>query len=330
MHEASWSVDWRSARARAPEQGRSLLRRDRSEMHCERVALTAGLALCQVEGHCDRPMTFAAPAAEEPRAHWQFLAAGAGELVDARGAFCLRPEIPTLFTPPAGGVAWHLPRRGSVHVLSLDVTASALAHWCDSRQAHAFVFDARREPVAFESGAQRASYSQLRTLASVDCERSSLWRLRCEVLVLQVLASSLERLGLGPARGCIGSSDLAKLRRARECLEDSPTPPITLPALARAIGMPVRRLQRLYERRYGESLRVALQRARFEAARRALLDGAAPIKQIALRAGFAHATSFTHAFKAYWGYPPSELTSRRSPRRAACDARSAAQTKRPA
>jgi len=314
MDEPQWSVDWHDARASAPTAGRSVLRRDRSDLHCERIALTAGLAICQVQGRCDRSMTFAAPVAEEPRAHWQFLADGAARLVDARHAHDLAAGAPTLFSPPPGAVAWQIPARARVHVISVDVTASALAHWCDSRQAHALLFG-RRAPVVLESGAPRALYAQLRELTAADGERGALWRLRCETVVLQTLAMGFERLGLGPARAEIGPGDAVRLRRAHECLVDAASPPVTQLALARAVGMPLRRLQRLYRERYGEPLREALHRARFEAARRALLEGTASIKQIASDAGFVHATSFTHAFKAYWGHAPSELTSRRRARR---------------
>lgn len=313
MDESSWTIDWTCARARAPHQGRSLLCRDRSEMHCERIALTAGLALCQLQGRCDRPITFTAPPADEPRAHWQFLASGAGQLVEDDGEHDLRVATPTLFTPPVGSVAWRIPGRSSVHVISVDLTASSLAHWCDSRRAHSLVFDARRAPVALESGRERALFAQLLALTAVEGERGPLWRLHCEGLVLQALSAGLERLGLAAPRGEIGPGDLVRLRRARDRLHDS-APPVTLLELARAVDMPLRRLQRLYERRYGEPLREAIHRARLEAARRALLEGGSSIKQVARRAGFLHATSFTHAFKAYWGHPPSELTSRRTRR----------------
>ncbi|MCU0760604.1 MAG: AraC family transcriptional regulator [Steroidobacteraceae bacterium] len=314
MDDSAWTVDWGNAHASAPPQGRSVLRGGRSELHCERVSLTAGLALCQLEGRCPRPMLFEAPAAGEPRAHLQFLAGGAGRLVDSRGEHDLLPRVPTLFRPPAGGVAWRIAGGGRVDVISVDVTASALRHWCDSAEAHALLFDAGRTPTQFSSGAQRALYSHLRLAVSIERERDAGWRLQAESLALQALATGLERLGLGAVRSGIGAGDAVRLRRARECLEDSPAPPSTMLALAQAVGLPVRRLQRLYECYHGEALREAVYRARLEAARRALLEGGTSVKQVARAAGFLHATSFTHAFKAYWGHAPSALTSRRSRR----------------
>lgn len=311
MDDSAWRVDWRAARARAPQEGASLLRQTRSALRCERIGLTAGLALCQVQGHSEQALTLEAPAANEPRVHWQFLADGAGRLLDPQGEHDIAPETPTLFAPPPGGVAWQLPRRARVHLMSLDVTASALVHWCDSRQAHDLLFG-RPHAVALDLGRLRSLNAQLRTLLHADHPRGPTWRLQCESLALQVLAEGLGHLGLEAPRAHIGPGDRARLHRARECLLEAPAPPVTMLALAQSVGLPLRRLQRLYQQEHGEPLKQALYRARLEAARRALLEGHACIKQVAWRAGYAHATSFTHAFKAYWGYAPSELTSRRA------------------
>ncbi|MGV3498868.1 MAG: helix-turn-helix domain-containing protein [Hydrogenophaga sp.] len=312
MNDTTWRVDWRAARARAPHEGASLLRQTRSALRCERIGLTAGLALCQVQGHSEQALTLEAPAVSEPRVHWQFLADGAGRLLDPLGEHDIAPETPMLFAPPSGGVAWQLPRRARVHLMSLDVTASALGHWCDSRQAHELLFG-RAQAVVLDLGHLRSLNAQLRTLLHADHPRGPTWRLQCESLALQLLAEGLGHLGLQAPSPHIGPADRTRLRRARECLLEAPTPPVTMLALAQSVGLPLRRLQRLYEQEHGEPLKQALYRARLEAARRALLEGGASIKQVAWRAGYAHATSFTHAFKAYWGHAPSELTSRRAP-----------------
>lgn len=315
MGASAWNIDWRAARARAPDEGVSLLRHERNQIRCERVGLTAGLALCQVEGRCDQALTFEAPAANEPRAHWQFLGEGAGELLDARCEHALDAASPTLFSPPHGRVAWRLPRQPNVHVISLDVTASALQHWCDAAQASTLMFDRQHTPVVLPLGSHRLVFARLRALLSSGTHRGPVWRLQCESLALQALAMGLEALGLAAPRNEVGSADLARLNRARDRLVDGPAPPVTMLALAKEVGMPLRRLQRLYADRFGEPLKDALQRARLESARQALLSGNLSIKQIAWQAGYAHPTSFTHAFKAHWGHAPSELTSRRPPRR---------------
>lgn len=311
MNDSAWQFDWPRARVQAPHQGAHLVRHERNELRCERIELGGGLALCQVRARCDQAITFEAPAAQEPRTHWQFLAHGTARLLDARGAHAVAARGFTLFRPPAGAVAWHVPSQTGVHVISLDLTASALQRWCDSPQAHALVFDDRRPPVVLDTGALHALQLQMRALLADEQARGPIWRLHCESLALQALAIGMAQMGLSPMHGSIGPADLRRLQRVRELLHEAPVPPVTLLALAQAVEMPLRRMQVLYAQHFGEPLRDALYRARLEAARRALLDGDLSIKQIAWRAGFSHATSFTHAFRKHWGEAPSALTSRR-------------------
>jgi AraC-like DNA-binding protein len=313
MKSADWQVNWAAARVRAPEHGTSWLSDPQRALHCERVGLSAGLAVCQVQGRSEQAMEFEAPGVSQRRAHLQFVAHGRCELLDAEADHRIAPTIPTVFSPPSGSVAWRVGPEERLHVISIDVTESALAHWCDDRDTHTLLFARRRTPPTLDQGGGRSMYAQLCSLLANGTPRGPTWRLACESLVLQVMADTLGRLGAAPAGAGLGAADTRRLRAARELLLDAPAPPVTLLSLAQAVGMPLRRLQRLYQDTYGLPLKHALQQARLDAAHRALLRGDLSIKQIAWQAGFLHPTSFTHAFRARFGIPPSALTSRRVP-----------------
>jgi AraC family transcriptional regulator len=96
----------------------------------------------------------------------------------------------------------------------------------------------------------------------------------------------------------------AWLRRARELLDDCPTQPHGLAAVAAAAGVHRGHLARTFRSHYRCTLGEYLRRLRVEQACR-LLRGKTPLAEIALATGFADQSHFSAVFKRHTGMTPA-------------------------
>ena len=64
-------------------------------------------------------------------------------------------------------------------------------------------------------------------------------------------------------------------------------------------------LARVFRAHHGETIGHRIRRLRLDWAMGELVEGEPPIREIATRAGFAHQSHFTRAFKAYTGSSPA-------------------------
>jgi AraC family transcriptional regulator len=96
------------------------------------------------------------------------------------------------------------------------------------------------------------------------------------------------------------------LVRARFC------EPLTLGAVAEAVGVHPAHLARVFRRFYGCTLGDQVRRLRVEFARRRLANSDAPLADIALAAGFSDQSHFSNTFRRHTGLSPAAF--RRSPR----------------
>jgi AraC-like DNA-binding protein len=93
------------------------------------------------------------------------------------------------------------------------------------------------------------------------------------------------------------------IRAAREQLLADMRHPPTLGELASAAGLTEKRLNAGFVAVFGTTAFKILRNERLEHARLALEEGA-PLKEIAIRVGYNHATNFINAFTARYGAPP--------------------------
>jgi len=98
----------------------------------------------------------------------------------------------------------------------------------------------------------------------------------------------------------------AGVERALRHLEKSFDQPLSPSSLAKKAGMSAARFARLIKRIHGISPMQLITKTRISAGSRLLLEGNAPIAEIALNCGFADHSAFTRAFRAVTGCSPSE------------------------
>jgi AraC family transcriptional regulator len=98
-----------------------------------------------------------------------------------------------------------------------------------------------------------------------------------------------------------------RMKQLESYIYDNIGEKLTLKELALVVGLSVRHLSRAVLQAKGVSLHRWIGQCRFAEARRLLAETDLPIQEIALRCAFQNAGSFSTAFLAMSGFPPSEF-----------------------
>ncbi len=89
-------------------------------------------------------------------------------------------------------------------------------------------------------------------------------------------------------------------------------PSRTLPELARSCQISMSRLSHLFKDEVGVNVKDYRMDCRLQVAAAMLLSTRMLVKQIAVRAGYRHTSSFVRAFKTHFGLSPTRYRQRRS------------------
>lgn len=125
--------------------------------------------------------------------------------------------------------------------------------------------------------------------------------LAIEGLLLEVLAAL--------ARTAAPSAKEAPpwLRHVEAYVQEHYDRSVSLSTLAAVVGVHPSHLARVFRAHYDCTLGAYLRRVRIERARRQIIEGSAPLAEIALRVGFADQSHFSRIFKRHTGMTPSEF-----------------------
>ena len=128
-----------------------------------------------------------------------------------------------------------------------------------------------------------------------------------EGIVLQLLAAQLATIETRhghSGRFDVSVADRAPILEARDRLLADMRAPPTLGALAAAVGLSERRLNAGFRATFGMTAFELLRNERLEHARMAINAEAVPLKAIAHRVGYNHASNFVNAYTARFGVSP--------------------------
>lgn len=95
------------------------------------------------------------------------------------------------------------------------------------------------------------------------------------------------------------------LAQAHKLMETHLEDPLTIADIANTLGISIRALQTRFQTALGTSPKAYYLKLRLEEAHRLLRDTSLPLRQIALRTGFATQPQFSRAYKAHMGHSPS-------------------------
>jgi AraC-like DNA-binding protein len=100
--------------------------------------------------------------------------------------------------------------------------------------------------------------------------------------------------------------DMVYIRQARTTLEENFDKHITIPQLARQIGINEAKLKEGFRELYEQSIHNYLQQLRLEKAKQLLLTTDKSVTDITYEIGYSHVTHFTTLFKKEIGLTPTE------------------------
>lgn len=118
------------------------------------------------------------------------------------------------------------------------------------------------------------------------------------------IRSAGDRQRVGPERDLTGKSE--KLRKIVELMADRLDEPCSAVQLAKAAGLSVRQVERLFLRHLGMTPGRYYMRLRLERARELLRQTNMPILDVAIATGFTSHSYFAQSYRLQFGRPPSE------------------------
>jgi AraC-like DNA-binding protein len=108
-------------------------------------------------------------------------------------------------------------------------------------------------------------------------------------------------------------SDLARLRRVRDRIDQEYAQPLDVEALARGVNMSAGHLSRQFRRAYGEPVYAYLMTRRIERAMALLRRGDLSVTEVCFEVGCASLGTFSTRFTELVGMPPSTYRRQREP-----------------
>lgn len=108
----------------------------------------------------------------------------------------------------------------------------------------------------------------------------------------------------------ISKKDVERLEEAKMIIEANYSEALTIPELARQVGLNRRKLTEGFREVNGSTVHDYIIEQRMAAAERLMSDGEA-INEVAFRVGYSSHNSFSRAFKKYFGIPPGAYKARR-------------------
>lgn len=145
-------------------------------------------------------------------------------------------------------------------------------------------------------------------LANGD-ELSIIGRLSSSMLALQIVHDALTQLvsNLAPETESpdISIRDVDRARAAGNYIAENIDQDLQLPDIAKATGMSVSTLQRVFRNCHGVTVMQFMRATRLEIARQSLSSEGISVTEAAHVAGYSNTSSFSTAFLREFGYPPS-------------------------
>lgn len=169
------------------------------------------------------------------------------------------------------------------------------------------VLAVRRDDLAdmgtLPGGIRRVSQSLLRTPFE-----GLTGRIFMQAKVLELLGHQFQHLDGQPVVKTLTTREQARIRMSRDMLLANLRDPPDLEALASAVGLSSKKLNRGFRDLYGTTVFSYLQDARLDAARAALeADTPLSLKQLAWELGYGQVSNFVTAFRRRFGVTPGSL-----------------------
>ncbi|CAO3440234.1 helix-turn-helix transcriptional regulator [Azospirillum endophyticum] len=193
-------------------------------------------------------------------------------------------------------------------VMTLVLSLGRLEEMLDGWEAPALVEEMRKgafTPGVGDVAMTPALHSVLQQIRS-NPYRGTMAGLYVEAKVCEWLAEAFAGMAEHPpsAERALGRSRRAALAARDRLMADLGNPP-SMEVLARDSGLSQHRLNELFRELFGATPFQCLNRWRLDQAKLLLAAGELSVKQVAHLMGYAHVSSFSHAYKRRFGVSPS-------------------------
>jgi len=134
-------------------------------------------------------------------------------------------------------------------------------------------------------------------------------RLYLESRAVELIAETLSAMAGGAVmpEGSLSARDRDRVRSVRDYLEAHIGEPLTLEDIAKAAGMSISVMQRLFRAAHGTSVFEYIRRRSIERARDALVQDRVSVTEAAFIAGYNSPANFATAFKRQFGVSPKDV-----------------------
>jgi len=105
----------------------------------------------------------------------------------------------------------------------------------------------------------------------------------------------------------LSKQDMVAIRQAKTIIDENFDKHITIPPLARQVGINEAKLKEGFRELYGHPIHTYLLQLRLEKAKQLLLNTSMPVTDITYHIGYSHVTHFTTLFKKEVGMTPTEF-----------------------
>lgn len=136
---------------------------------------------------------------------------------------------------------------------------------------------------------------------------------KCTEILCACIEMWLAHLNADKPGETLSARDLRLIEKAREMIVEDLRHAPTIPELARIVGTNASKLKRGFKFLYGMTIFDYGHRCRMNHALHLLVDERQPVGQVALAVGYQHQTSFTAAFRDYFGFAPKDARRLASP-----------------
>ncbi|WP_420225979.1 helix-turn-helix domain-containing protein [Pigmentiphaga litoralis] len=276
-----------------------------------------GISLAVLRGRPDAELTVPAPGTQVFAI--QVLLTGTPRFESDRGTVC-RPRAGSLVLSQYSdvlGAQVHLPARRDVHIVDLRLSADALRRLTSfpvtDRLMARFGSDAPSHPHAALVVSCQASHAMLQLAYSLsstplaDPDALALWR---RARAYELLAHVIDLLATPVFSPALTAIENERLLRAFAVLEERFNEAWPALRLARAVGLPEKKLQSGFRARVGTSVHAHLRALRLRHAAQRLASGAS-VTDVAFDVGYDNLSHFGKAFRAHFGVLPSDYRSQR-------------------
>lgn len=287
------------------------------QMHMEQVSVLGEAMLYIVKARFNEAMNLAADDGQSGN-HLGLILTQTGQYqLQAEGdpPATVDPAAVILHLPEERGMSYHFPQGERVEAAALTLGRPALQALLESERPPALLRDWIEDRAGTAPFMNRLMSSPVFARAAqqlVDNPyQGAARRLFFEAKILEGFAELLHRLDNTQTQTSTPTPwERARVYEARDLLANQVADPPSLTELARLVGLPVKRLDRLFREVFGVTPFAWVRDYRLNLAKQLLTEEALPIKHVAYRLGYANVHNFTHAFTARFGITPGAVRGR--------------------